>query len=127
VAAVGLGASASRCFGRARVIRCRFEIKRRNQKPATRIVIPIRKGISEGREFSDRRATGARGAFGAGRVLQIGISIDREVAGSFKSIEIGRNINLEKFAVDLQEAPWRRPDWESSKNRPLRSRPGATV
>jgi hypothetical protein len=35
--------------------------------------------------------------------LQIGIAIDREVAGSFESIEIGRNINLEKFAVDLQE------------------------
>src|SRR4029077_19909822 len=38
------------------------------------------------------------------RVLQIGIAIDREVAGSFKSVEIGRNINLEKFAVDLQKS-----------------------
>jgi hypothetical protein len=35
--------------------------------------------------------------------LQIGIAIDREVAGGFKKIEIRRNIDLEKFAVDLQE------------------------
>ena len=36
-------------------------------------------------------------------VLQIRVAVDRDVFRSFKSLEIGRYINIEKFSVDEKE------------------------
>ena len=65
-AGVGLGVAVAAASGGRGVIRCRLDIKRRNQNPAIRIAIPIRNGSNEGRVLSVRRVTGVRGALGAG-------------------------------------------------------------
>src|SRR5437764_10625325 len=64
--AVGLGVAVAVASAGRGAMRCRFEIKRRNQKPATKIASPNKNGTREGRAFSFRRVTWVRGAFGAG-------------------------------------------------------------
>src|SRR5436853_6863551 len=64
--AVGLGVALAVASAGRGAMRCRLEIKRRNQKPATKIASPNKNGTREGRAFSFRRVTWVRGAFGAG-------------------------------------------------------------
>src|SRR5689334_10585755 len=64
--AVGPGVAVAVASAGRGAIRCRLEIKRRNQKPATKIASPNKNGTREGRAFSFRRVTGVRCAFGAG-------------------------------------------------------------
>src|SRR5436309_3302121 len=55
--AVGLGVAVAVASAGRGVMRCRFEIKRRNQKPATKIASPSKNGRREGRAFPLRRLT----------------------------------------------------------------------
>ena len=48
---------------------------------------------------NDRRAC----RLGRGMILQIRISVDRDVLGSFKCLHVGRHIDIERFSVDEEE------------------------
>ena len=65
-AALGLAAGVPAASAGRGAMRCRFERKCRNQNPATRIAIAMKKGTNDGRVFSLRRVIAVRGAFGAG-------------------------------------------------------------